>query len=86
MFVHLGENVAVRSDQIVAIIDLEMVNDSLINRLYLQRCQEANMVEDVSNGVPHSVVITGQKTYLSPISPLTLKKRAENLWNSKSRG
>ncbi len=77
MFVHLGKNAVIRSNDIVAIIDWDTVWESELNRLYLERAKENDRIEDISEGKPHSVVITADRLYLSTVSSMTLKKRAE---------
>ncbi|NLJ85530.1 MAG: DUF370 domain-containing protein [Firmicutes bacterium] len=78
MFVHLGKNAVVQSDRVVAIIDWNTLKKSDINRTYLDKAQRDERLRDVSEGRPHSVVITFDDVYLSTISSTTLRKRAEN--------
>jgi regulator of extracellular matrix RemA (YlzA/DUF370 family) len=78
LFVHLGKNAVVRSDQIVAIIDWQTSHKSDINQVYVERARKSQRIKDVSGGRPYSMVITADDVYLSTISSTTLKKRAEN--------
>ncbi|NMB25961.1 MAG: DUF370 domain-containing protein [Firmicutes bacterium] len=78
LFVHLGKNAVVRSNQIVAIIDWQTLQDSEVNQAYMERVNQGQKIKDVSGGRPNSMVITGDDIYLSTISSTTLKKRAEN--------
>ena len=78
MFVHLGKNSVVRSSQIVAIIDYQVMEGSEVNQAYVDRAGRERKIQDVSKGRPHSLVITNEYIYLSAISSTTLKKRTEN--------
>ena len=80
LFVHLGKNAVIRSDDIVAIIDWDTMQESELNQLYLERARRNQRIKikDIAEGQPHSVVITANSIYLSTVSTTTLKKRAEN--------
>ncbi|MBP2651227.1 MAG: hypothetical protein H6Q74_2052 [Firmicutes bacterium] len=80
MFLHLG------ADTIVPLKDLITINDikngqSVINDDFLKIMQEEHLIVDISAGNAKSFVVTDQKVYLSPISSLTLKKRAQFITN-----
>ena len=83
MYLHLGSDVSVSLESVVAIMDLDNTSTSVITQEYLKKISKENCVIDVkSDELPKSYVITFengvQKVYISPISPSTLKKRAEN--------
>ncbi|RST70958.1 DUF370 domain-containing protein [Siminovitchia acidinfaciens] len=74
MYVHVGDDVMIRSSEIIAILDKQTVQDSeemleLINR------KKSELV-DIANGTFKSLVITPSHMYLSPIAIATLKKKA----------
>ncbi len=48
-----------------------------INQKFIQLKRDEKVVEDISEGNGKSFIITDKKVYLSAISTLTLKKRAE---------
>ena len=79
MFLHLGRDVSVTLRDIIYIQDFRQLDASEENRRFWQRLQKARPVEDVSEGSPKALVLTDSCVYLSAISPLTLKKRAEFL-------
>ncbi|MBP2631351.1 MAG: hypothetical protein H6Q70_1979 [Firmicutes bacterium] len=79
MFLHLG------SDIVVALIDIVSINDyksfrSVVNREFIKKMKSKNFIIDISENDPKSFVVTKSKVYLSAISSLTLKKRADNLF------
>ena len=85
MFLHLGENIAVRKKDIIAILDIKSTLNSKISREFLEKCKEEGFVGGVINDKLRSYIIVGMakdrnvngiKIYCSPISALTLQKRA----------
>ncbi|MUK88127.1 DUF370 domain-containing protein [Ornithinibacillus sp. L9] len=73
MFIHIGNDNVIRSDDIITIIDQSVVSSSSIME-ELMTNKEKDIVgpsEDVK-----SVVITNNNIYLSTLSITTLKKRA----------
>lgn len=77
MFLHLGENVVVSLKELISIIDL-VKNPSQINGEFLKTAEEEGFVIQLTEE-PVSLVISGQKIYLSPISAQTLTKRARKM-------
>ena len=85
MFLHLGENVAVRKRDIIAILDIKSTLNSKDSRKFLEMCEEEGFVVKVANDKLCSLIVAGTvkngtvygiKVYGSPISALTLQKRA----------
>ncbi|MBU8881290.1 DUF370 domain-containing protein [Bacillus sp. FJAT-29790] len=77
MYIHVGEDILVRSRDIVAIIDKESVNSSKYVEEFLDRRDDA--VINLSKGSFKSVVVTTEKIYFSPLASGTLKKRSYKL-------
>ncbi|MDP2859862.1 MAG: DUF370 domain-containing protein [Bacillota bacterium] len=75
MFLHVGADRSVRSDDIIAIIDLRAADLSPATREFLTVMKDEGVLEDISEGDPKSFVIINDRVYLSPISALTLSKR-----------
>lgn len=90
MFIHLGKDVAVPVKSIIAILDLDTTTTSKITKEFLKTAQEEDFIENISEDIPKSFIITEQnkksRIYLSHISSVTLQKRAdflkglENIW------
>ncbi len=75
MFLHLGADTIVSLRHVVGIFDVKIyeryVNDDYLNKIIIN-----NVIEDVADSEPKSVIITDEKIYLSSISSHTLRKRA----------
>ncbi|WP_407272314.1 extracellular matrix regulator RemB [Radiobacillus sp. PE A8.2] len=76
MFIHIGNDNVIRSDDVIAIIDNQLVNSSTINEQMLTNQRKAKNVFESTELDAKSVVFTKDFIYFSPLSVLTLKKRA----------
>ncbi|MBD8005572.1 extracellular matrix regulator RemB [Bacillus norwichensis] len=74
MYVHLGDDVMIRSSEIIAILDKQTVMDSEEMKGLLEKRKSELM--NISNGTFKSLVITSAHMYLSPIAIATLRKKA----------
>ena len=79
MFLHLGSDVSVALKDVIAINDYSYLKT--INKEFLINMRSKKFIIDISENDPKSFVITDKKIYLSAISSVTLKKRADNLYN-----
>lgn len=77
MFLHLGADIVIPLRDVIAITDFKPGKSS-INQEFLDKMQEDKQVIDVSEKNAKSFIITNKIVYLSAISSLTLKKRANN--------
>lgn len=80
MYIHLGEDVLIKTSDVVAIFDYDLMEDNEENRLFIDRCLEDMKLVDVGEKDTKSIVITNQFIYFSSFSPSTLKKRSEMDW------
>ncbi|MBS4177598.1 extracellular matrix regulator RemB [Lederbergia citrea] len=76
MYVHAGEDVMIRSSEIIAILEKETAKDSQEIQTFLDK--KNDLVINLANGAFKSLIITEPHIYLSPIAPGTLKKRLMN--------
>ncbi|MBP2642331.1 MAG: hypothetical protein H6Q67_218 [Firmicutes bacterium] len=76
MFLHLGADTIVPLKNLITITDIKN-GQSPINSEFLNTMKEEKLIIDVSEGNAKSYVVTDTKVYLSAISSLTLKKRAQ---------
>lgn len=76
MFIHLGGDVMVPNKEVIAIFDLKMKDSSDSTKEFLHVAEEEGFVVVIDENDSKSFVVTNQKVYFSPISSLTLKKRA----------
>jgi hypothetical protein len=72
MLLHLGSNIAILNQEIVAILDYNSIKKSLDNQAVLNK---AAMIHREKNIKIKSVVLTQEEIYFSPISSLTLQNR-----------
>ena len=86
MYLHIGQDTVVRSDDILGIFDIDNSSVSPITKEYLAGAQQQGMVVSVSDDLPKSFVVciprgttehTQSKVYISQISTTTLYKRSE---------
>lgn len=80
MYIHLGGDLIIRSNKIIAILNYQSKEISEQNEIFLKKhSQNNNIVYSVSNEKPKSIIITDDKIYYSPISTHTLKRRAKTV-------
>ncbi len=77
MYLHLGADCMVKNSEIIAILDVRHPQ-SLIYIDYVEKYRERYKVVDAAEGEDYaSIILTEETLYLSAISALTLKKRAD---------
>ncbi len=80
MYLHLGQDTVVRTDQVVGIFDLENTSISKITKEFLAKSERAGRVVNVTSDLPKSFVICTDggrvRVYITQISSATLRKRA----------
>ncbi len=76
MFIHLGGDTLINSKRIVAILNADSVLGANSSKEFLKTAQEEGFIANHDQKEYKSIVITDKNIYLSPISTLTLKKRA----------
>ena len=84
MYIHLGQETVIKSDDVIGIFDLESTTISKNSRDFLTKAEKKGEVFTVSYELPKSFIICSkkkreQKVYISQISSLTLQKRSEFL-------
>jgi len=75
MFIHIGGDTVVSTKDVISILDHQTVKSSKNNKAFLQ--EKKKMVVDSAQEETKSYVITTDAIYCSPISSLTLKRRAQ---------
>lgn len=75
MYIHLGEEVVIRTKELIAILDRELAEHSDSFTEFLNT--GGRNVNNLSKGPYKSIVITDTAVYLSPIASATLKRRSE---------
>lgn len=77
MYLHVGEDVLVRTRDIIAILDIDSVSSSPFMEEFIAR-QDQQIVQ-LTKGTVKSIVVTGNHIYYSPLASGTLKKRSQKL-------
>lgn len=86
MYLHIGGDAVVALRDLVAIMDMVSMERSAKNQEFLRIAAEEGFLEIVGDGAVFSWVITTRKVYGSPISSLTLKKRAGSIGSTEEAG
>lgn len=74
MYIHIGEDLNIRTKDIIAILDQDSVNSSELFLEFLN-CHQKKVI-NISKKIFKSVIITSDYIYLSPIASGTLRKRS----------
>lgn len=83
MYLHLGQNVMVKSDEIVGVFDMDFCTVNKTTKKYLYNAEKEKRVTAVSVDLPKSFVICASKNsklnkiFISPLATSTLVKRHE---------
>lgn len=81
MYLHLGQDVVVNTNDVISILDMDNTTVSKITKEFLKGSEEEGFVVNVSEELPKSYVLCERNgrvcVYISPISSSTLLKRAE---------
>lgn len=80
MFIHLGGDVAISLKDIISIMDFESCNTSSNTKEFLRTAEDEGFIRKVTKDEPKSFILAEKEKktiiYLSPISSVTLYKRA----------
>lgn len=83
MYLHLGNDVVINTEKIVAMFDIDACTVSKKTRDYLAAAQKNGEVINVSYELPRSFVVCNDKgktsVYISQLSTKTLSKRKLSL-------
>ena len=83
MYLHLGQDVVVRTEEIIGIFDMDNATVSRASKRYLAMAEKAGRVVNITGELPKTFVVCGDKKrgqtiYLSQMATATLLRRAEN--------
>lgn len=76
MLLHIGEDAVIQQKDIIAILDYNALESSELMSAFLRQHKENKSMINLSDTNPKSVIITKKHVYISPLSSITLKKRA----------
>ena len=82
MYLHLGQNVMVRNQDVIGIFDLDNTTWSFRTRRFLERAEQEGRVIAVGDDLPRSFVLTREGdgppiVYITALSSAALSARAE---------
>ena len=82
MYLHLGNDVIVRKNEIVAVFDLDNTSQSALTRRYLAAAEQSgSIINAAGDELPKSFVVCAregrQTVYLSQLNSSTLLRRSE---------
>ncbi len=79
MYLHLGNETVIKTDDIIGIFDLDTSTVSKHTRDYLSLCEKKKEAVTVSYELPKSFILCnnkeGQKIYICQLSSKTIQKR-----------
>ena len=80
MYLHLGQDVVVRTEEIIGIFDMDNATVSRASKRYLATAEKAGRVVNITGELPKTFVVCGDRegkitVYISQISSATLRKR-----------
>lgn len=82
MYLHLGNDAVIRSDEIVAVFDMDNTTIARQSRDFLAQAQKKGMITDICDDLPKSYIVTNSggitKVYISSVSSRTIAKRAKS--------
>ncbi|WP_108672285.1 extracellular matrix regulator RemB [Peribacillus acanthi] len=73
MYLHIGEDILVKTKDIVAILDKQLLNHSSMMEEFFK---QAGNSEVMSKGSIKSIIVTKEQLFFSPLSSSTLMKRS----------
>lgn len=84
MYLHLGNDVVVRKEEILGVFDLDNTSQSIVTRNYLSAAEKSgSLVNAAGAELPKSFVVCSrdgkQTVYLSQLNSSTLLKRSDSL-------
>ena len=82
MFINLGEDTIIRTDEVIAIFDYDLFQNDINNQQFINTTLAEKQFVDIGQQLTKAVVLTNNVIYYSPFSPATLKKRSQSSINS----
>ncbi|MGE5389971.1 MAG: extracellular matrix regulator RemB [Deltaproteobacteria bacterium] len=77
MYMHLGNNCVISTKNIIAILNMEELSEDVQDIIEVARLDK-KLTNISDKGKEKALVICDEQVYLSPISSLTLYRRARN--------
>ncbi|MBQ7090663.1 MAG: DUF370 domain-containing protein [Clostridia bacterium] len=85
MYLHLGQDVLIKTADIIGIFDMDKATVSKRTRMFLDQKQRDGLLVNTATDIPKSFVVCNWGSevivYISQISPQTLMKRCNYIQN-----
>ena len=82
MFLHIGNDIVVRSIDVIGVFDMDNTTISAKSRKFLSNSQKNNEVINICDDLPKSYVVTNYEgknnVYISSVSSQTIFKRSKS--------
>lgn len=80
MYVHIGGECTLSEKTILGIFDFDALSESsaVVSLAFLRKAEQEGFLETIPGSLPLSVVLTGEKVFLSPLSSDVLRQRMAN--------
>ncbi|GAA4076942.1 MAG TPA: DUF370 domain-containing protein [Bacilli bacterium] len=75
MFINIGDQQLIKSDDIIVMIDQQYIESSTINGEMIEYQQNQEDTPNINNNTK-TIIVTKDNVFYSPLSILTLKKRS----------
>ena len=82
MYIHLGEDTLVKSEDIIGIFDLDNTTVMKSTREYLKKASKQNRIINVSYDLAKSFIVSAENhytVYISLLSSATISSRAKKI-------
>ncbi|MCR5782347.1 MAG: DUF370 domain-containing protein [Clostridia bacterium] len=80
MYIHIGQNISVKADDIIGIFDMDNTTVTGATRKYLAVAEQAGRVIYTGYELPASFTVCAEdevKVYISPLTTKTIQKRTK---------
>lgn len=82
MYINIGADKFIFTDDIIGVFDLDNTTQSRITREFLKAWEKDNKSENAVTDIPHSFVVTKDKVYIAQTGSQTIKKRIDRMRGS----
>jgi hypothetical protein len=76
MFLHIGNNVMLKTSEIIGIFNVSALQEDTKGRRFLNEVRQRNDIEDISEGKESTIILTNDKVFITRISSATLLSRS----------
>jgi hypothetical protein len=85
LFIHLGEDIVIQAQEVIAIFDFELSESSSEMKGLVKHYRTREALMDIGGELNKSIVLTNEKVFLSPLSSVTLKRRSQMIHEFDNR-